>query len=145
MKINKVFIRFIIVGIANTVFGTAIMFLAYNLHLSYWISSAANYFFGSILSYFLNKYYTFGSKNKSWKEVIRFILNIGLCYFISYGIARPFIRYILYNQEKNIQDNCAMVIGMIIFMIINYVGQNVFVFRNKNVMENETYSSERKK
>ena len=76
MKINKVFIRFIIVGIANTVFGTAIMFLAYNLlHLSYWISSAANYFFGSILSYFLNKYYTFGSKNKSWKEVIRFILN----------------------------------------------------------------------
>ena len=52
--------RFILVGIVNTLFGTAIMFVFYNVfHLSYWISSASNYFFGSILSYFLNKSFTF--------------------------------------------------------------------------------------
>ena len=47
-------IKFLIVGVVNTLFGTAIMFGLYNLAgCSYWISSAANYFFGSILSFFL--------------------------------------------------------------------------------------------
>jgi putative flippase GtrA len=34
--------RFILVGIVNTLFGTAIMFVFYNVfHLSYWLSSAS--------------------------------------------------------------------------------------------------------
>ena len=57
--LDKTFLRFVIVGVINTIFGTAIMFVFYNVfHLSYWISSASNYFFGSILSYFLNKHFT---------------------------------------------------------------------------------------
>lgn len=53
-------VRFVLVGAVNTLFGAGIMFIFYNcLHLSYWLSSASNYFFGSILSYFLNKYFTF--------------------------------------------------------------------------------------
>ena len=49
MLFDKTFIRFIIVGVINTVFGTAIMFVFYNVfHLNYWISSASNYFFGSV-------------------------------------------------------------------------------------------------
>ncbi len=132
MKINKVFVRFIIVGIANTVFGTAVMFFAYNvLHFNYWISSAANYFFGSILSYFLNKFYTFQSKEKSWNEVLRFTINICICYFIAYGIARPVVRLMLSGVAKSIQDNCAMIIGMVLFVVINYFGQNSFVFKNR--------------
>lgn len=54
--IDRTLAKFILVGIINTLFGTTIMFAAYNLlHLSYWVSSGMNYFFGSILSYFLNK------------------------------------------------------------------------------------------
>ena len=44
----------------------AIMFGLYNLaHCSYWVSSAANYILTSILSYFLNKYFTFEVKEYS--------------------------------------------------------------------------------
>ena len=61
---DKTFVRFVLVGVINTLFGSAIMFVFYNVfHLSYWLSSASNYFFGSILSYFLNKYYTFRYKS----------------------------------------------------------------------------------
>lgn len=57
--LDKTFLKFVIVGIVNTLFGTAIMFGLYNLAgCNYWVSSIANYFFGSILSYFLNKYFT---------------------------------------------------------------------------------------
>ena len=38
--------KFLLVGTVNTVVGTGIMFVFYNvLHLSYWLSSASNYVF----------------------------------------------------------------------------------------------------
>ena len=56
--LDVTFWKFVLVGIVNTLVGTAVMFAAYNvLHLSYWISSASNYVVGSIVSYFLNKYF----------------------------------------------------------------------------------------
>ena len=90
------FWKFIIVGVINTIFGTGIMFVFYNVfHLSYWISSDSNYIFGSILSYFLNKYFTFKDQTKSKKTILRFVLNITICYLIGYGLAKPFVIYIL--------------------------------------------------
>ena len=60
--IDQKLARFLIVGVVNTLVGTAIMFGLYNLaHCSYWVSSAANYLLTSILSFFLNKYFTFQS------------------------------------------------------------------------------------
>ena len=57
---DRTILKFLIVGVVNTLFGTAVMFSLYNLAgCSYWISSAANYILGSILSFFLNKYFTF--------------------------------------------------------------------------------------
>lgn len=57
-------LRFLLVGVVNTLVGAGIMFLLYNLAgCSYWLSSAANYIVGGVVSYFLNKYYTF--KNPS--------------------------------------------------------------------------------
>lgn len=73
------FLKFMVVGVVNTVVGTAVMFVMYNVfHQSYWISSASNYVVGSILSYFLNKYFTFESKKKSLSQVLKFVLNISL-------------------------------------------------------------------
>jgi len=78
------FWKFVLVGIVNTLVGTAVMFAAYNvLHLSYWISSASNYVVGSIVSYFLNKYFTFQNKEKSWKQMVKFALNITVCYLVA--------------------------------------------------------------
>lgn len=124
--------RFIIVGIINTLFGTAIMFGFYNiLHMNYWVSSAANYFFGSILSYFLNKYFTFQSKERSVKSVLRFIINISLCYLVAYGLAKPLIHMVLSSVPVKIQENIAMLAGMSIFVVLNYCGQRFFVFIKK--------------
>ena len=93
---DKTFVRFVLVGVINTLFGSAIMFVFYNIfHLSYWLSSASNYFFGSILSYFLNKYYTFQYKKRDWKVVVRFAANICLCYLVSYGVAKPIVSALL--------------------------------------------------
>lgn len=130
---DKTFFRYIMVGIANTVFGTAIMFIFYNVfHFSYWVSSASNYFFGSILSYLLNKYFTFRFHEKGWASLWRFILNILICYLIAYGIAKPLMKWLLYDCSKTVQENIAMLTGMCLFVLLNYLGQRYFTFIHKN-------------
>lgn len=130
MKLDGTVIRFIIVGVINTLFGTAIMFVFYNVfHLSYWISSASNYFFGSILSYFLNKNFTFKYGKFDFKSLIRFTINILVCYLIAYGVAKPAARYLLSGQSVSIQENVAMLVGMVIFVGLNYLGQRFFAFK----------------
>lgn len=130
--LDKTFWKFILVGIVNTLFGTAIMFVFYNvLHLSYWISSASNYIFGSILSYFLNKYFTFKNKSKSPKVIVKFVINITVCYLVAYGAAQPLVELILKNASAVIRDNIAMLVGMGLFVILNYLGQRFFAFKEE--------------
>ena len=128
--LDKTFWKFVLVGVINTLFGAAIMFTFYNLfHLSYWFSSASNYFFGSILSYFLNKYYTFRYKERSWGVIGRFVLNILLCYLIAYGIAKPLALHLLSGASVSVQENIAMLVGMVLFTLLNYLGQRFFAFK----------------
>jgi putative flippase GtrA len=129
---DRTFWKFILVGIANTIFGTGIMFLFYNVfHLSYWISSASNYFFGSILSYFLNKLFTFKNKGNAKETLPRFVINITLCYLLAYGLAKPLAMRMLSGMTVTVQENVAMLVGMCLFVGFNYLGQRFFVFREK--------------
>ena len=127
---DKTFWKFILVGVINTLFGTGIMFLFYNVfHLSYWISSASNYFFGSILSYLLNSMLTFRSSDHTKETLPRFVINISLCYLVAYGLAKPLVVNLLSNAATNIQENIAMLVGMCLFVELNYIGQRFFVFK----------------
>lgn len=134
---DKTFWKFILVGIANTLFGTGVMFLMYNLAFknyhdsswAYWVSSAANYVLGSILSYFLNKTFTFKSKTNTGKTMWRFVINISICYLIAYGVAKPLAALIFSNASATMQANMAMLAGMCFFVALNYIGQRFFVFK----------------
>lgn len=127
---DKTFFKFIIVGVINTIVGAGVMFSLYNLfHCSYWFSSIMNYVIGSIVSYFLNKYYTFESSKITRKEIIYFSLNIAVCFFIAYGLAKPLALYLLSDYSKAIQENTAMFIGMVIFTGLNYLSQRFIVFK----------------
>jgi putative flippase GtrA len=120
------------VGIINTLVGTGVMFLAYNLlKLNYWVSSASNYVVGSVVSYFLNKYFTFQNKERSLKQVLIFIANITVCYLIAYGVAKPLVYHILQQASVTLRDNCAMLAGMCLFVCLNYLGQRFVVFAKK--------------
>ena len=126
------FLKFVLVGVINTIVGTAVMFLCYNaFHCSYWFSSAMNYVIGSIVSYFLNKYFTFQNKERSWKIVAKFIINITICYLAAYGLAKPLVAHVLSDQTVNIQENGAMLVGMVLFVILNYLGQRFFTFKKR--------------
>lgn len=133
------FWKFILVGVANTLFGSAVMFLFYNVllkglipdHVNYWISSACNYVFGSILSYFLNRYFTFKSQENAKSTLPRFVIGISLCYLLAYGLAKPGVAWLLSSFSTTVKDNAAMLAGMCLFVGFNYISQRFFVFREK--------------
>ena len=123
-------VRFIIVGIINTLVGAGVMFFMYNIAgAGYWVSSALNYIVGSIVSYFLNKYFTFRQKRKSLRIVLSFILNICVCYLLAYGVARPVVEMMLSGSPAAVTDNLSMLMGMAVFVGLNYLGQRFVVFR----------------
>lgn len=142
--LHPTMLPFLLVGIINTLFGTAVMFFCYRvLHLSYWISSGANYFFGSILSFYLNKRFTFKSQEKGFAVLFRFIINILVCWVLAYGIAQPITEFCLKDLSLDmppeeltaIKEQIAMLVGMIFFTALNYFGQRFFTFTNNKKKE----------
>ena len=135
--LDATFLRFLAVGVVNTLVGTGVMYGLYNLaHCGYWFSSAMNYVVGSIVSYFLNKYFTFKKTERDPKQILRFVVNIAACYAVAYGAARPLARWILSGASETVRDNVAMLFGMGIFVALNYLGQRILVFR-ADAPENE--------
>ena len=131
--VDEKLLKFIVVGVINTLVGMAIMFGLYNwAGCSYWISSSANYVLTSILSFFLNKYFTFGNKEKSLSQVLRFVLNIAVCYLVAYGVAKPLTFAVLGGVNEQLRTNAAMLVGMCLFTGLNYFGQRFFAFSQTN-------------
>ena len=109
--------KFLLVGVVNTLAGMGIMFGLYNVAgCSYWVSSAANYVLTSILSFFLNKHFTFQSRER--------------------GIAKPLCLRLLSGAAVSTRDNAAMLVGMVLFTGLNYLGQRFFAFRSPKTEEN---------
>lgn len=134
--IDRKLLKFILVGVINTLVGMAIMLGLYNwAGCSYWFSSGANYVLTSILSYFLNKYFTFQNREKSLWQVVRFILNIAVCYLVAYGIAKPLTFAVLSGLGEQLQTNIAMLVGMCLFTGLNYIGQRLFAFKEPSATQ----------
>ena len=99
---DPTFFRFILVGLVNTAVGYGVMFGLYNLtplntwgSRGQWIASAANYIVGSIVSFFLNKHFTFRNQERGAGVVLRFVLNITVCWLLAYGLAQPIMAHVL--------------------------------------------------
>jgi len=130
MMFDRVFLKFILAGLINTIVGSGLMFVMYNVfNLDYWISSAANYIVGSILSFFLNKHWTFNVRKWSIFIVITFITTIAISYVLAYKIARTVLYFLLTGYSQKIRDNVSLFTGMCLFTGLNYVGQRFIVFK----------------
>lgn len=123
-------IKFLLIAMLNGAIGNIIMFGLYNLvHCSYWISSAANYTVVGIMSFILNRRFTFQNTTSLGKTIPKYIFNILLCYFLAYGIARPITLLLMQDFSLIWQENVAMFVGMWLYIILNYFGQRYFTFK----------------
>ena len=121
--------KFLLVGVANTLLSMVLMFLLEGL--GYWPSTAIAYVAGAVLSFFLNRSFTFKSKAAFWPSAVKFAVNVVVCYLIAYSVAQPLVTLVLSRTAIPViwQERIAKVFGMGLYTVINYFGQRFFAFR----------------
>ena len=58
-------------------------------------------------------------------------MNIGICYFVAYGMAKTSVAFLLKDVSVTAQENVSMLAGMCLFVGANYLGQRLFAFRKR--------------
>jgi len=119
-------IRFGIVGVANTIigYGTYLILVAFGINVQ--LAMAGNWVIGSIFSFFLNKYWTFGQKTNDLGSIIRFIIVCTLAMLLNIALVTVAVNFL--GMEKRIGG----LVSMLFVIIINFLGQKFFAFRGQN-------------
>ena len=132
---NRAFLRFLIVGLLNTCVGLAMMFsLLIVLKQDYWVSTFIGNTVGAVVSFVLNRRYTFQSDASVIMSGIRFFVVMFICYLISYRTGLWFVHVMLlsiHTIPTSAVDRCAGLSGMIVYTLTNYIGQKYVVFPKK--------------
>lgn len=121
--------KFLLVGVGNTLLSAVLMFLLEGL--GYWPSTAIAYVAGAVMSFFLNRKFTFQSEETMGRSAVKFALNVAVCYVLAYSIAQPLGGMILGTLGvKGIWlERLTKIGGMGLYTVLNYFGQRFFAFR----------------
>ncbi|MGR6342062.1 GtrA family protein [Priestia megaterium] len=131
------FIRFILVGVVNTIIGLSAMFLFYHLlGLSYWMATFLGNTIGACVSYCLNRKFTFKNNTSVSKSLVRFVIVILFCYFVSFYIGKHIV-YLALNHihtfTETVTTDLAILVSTCLYTLLNYTLQKWIVFPRKSV------------
>ena len=143
--VDRTLFYYLIIGILNYIVCTGIMFVLFNLcGFSDHIAPLFNYGLGSVIWYLSCRYILFRGKQSSWQRIIRFIIEVIVCYLISYYVIAPLaarallripsIRHFFSfggSEEEMVRGNCEMAVGALAYAFLNYFGQRYFVFSGR--------------
>lgn len=128
------FIKFLLVGLLNTIVGMGLMlFLQNGLEWPFWYATFTGNTVGAVISFLMNRTFTFKSKVSIQVGVPRFIAVVFLCYIFSFSISRLItgsMDSFTIGQFYIDSDNIAILLGSILYTFANYLGQKSFVFKN---------------
>lgn len=121
--------KFLVVGVGNTLLSMVLMFILEGL--GYWPSTAIAYVAGAVMSFFLNRKFTFRSDEVLWKSAVKFALNVAVCYVVGYGLARLLVPVPIepYAAPYVWLERLSKLLGMAFYTALNYFGQRFFAFR----------------
>ena len=125
--INNLFedkkVRFLFVGVLNTIFGYAVYALFIYLKMHYFLAQLLSSIVAIAHSYLWNKYFTFRSPGRSASEIIRFVSVYAVSYLLNMGILFVSIEFFKWNAYF------AGFICLFVTTVISYVGHKNISFR----------------
>jgi putative flippase GtrA len=125
-------VRFLLVGVLNTLVGLSAAYLLLNAAgLSYWASTFWGNCIGAVVSYFLNKTFTFRDNQAIGKSWWKFIVVILVSYVLAYWIGLYAASWVLdrFTDNPRWMENAAVLVGAGLYTIANYLGHKYFTFR----------------
>lgn len=121
-------IRFVIVGLLNTFVGLSCIYAAmYFLDFGIESANGLGYLIGLIVSFTLNKKWTFKNQDHVIASLIRYLIVIAIAYIVNLQTVIYSVDYLAMNPY------IAQSIGMFPYALIGYLGCKFFAFPNKTV------------
>lgn len=121
-------LRFLMVGVFNTIFGYSIIFTSmYIFEVSPEISNFVGYSISLTCSYILHKKYTFESTQSFTGEVPKFIF----IFMVSYSI-NLFVLIILIHKFS-VHEGLSQLLAGAAYVGTSYVANKYYVFKESNI------------
>lgn len=124
----KQFLRFAAVGVANTVVGYAVIFACmYLFEFSAVASNVIGYSVGLVVSYLLNRDFTFKSVAARAPELLRFVSIFLVAYLANLGVLMLLIR------QLNVHEGMAQILAGMAYFALFYLLSKYYVFARPGV------------
>lgn len=119
------FIRFALVGVANTALGYAVIFgCMYGLGWSALASNVAGYAVGLLVSFTLNRRFTFRSEGKARAELLRFVCIFAVAWSANFAVLIVLLNVVHMNEVL------AQILAGVVYFVLSYVMSKYYVFRS---------------
>jgi putative flippase GtrA len=128
----KQLLKFAAVGVVNTALGYAVIFACmYLADLSAVTSNVIGYAVGLIVSYVLNRSFTFRSAAPPRREIIRFVAIFLLAYLANLAALVLLIRH------AGVHEGVAQVIAGVVYFALSFLLNKYYVFAVRQVSVTE--------
>ena len=115
--------RFLVVGVANTLFGQGVIWLSmWWLGLGVVPANALGYACGIVLSFFLNRNWTFNHEGSQLPALLRFIAVNAVAYAAN-------LLVVVTVHRLGVNGYLAQLAGAPFYTAVGYVGSRLFAFR----------------
>ena len=122
---DRSFVRFAMVGLANTAVGySAILLLHYGFGVGPTLANVGGYMIGALLSYALNRSFTFASDRPHVEALPRFAVTVAICFVLNLLVLKLGLSVLLLPLPL------AQALAMASFTIAFYAANRFLVFRS---------------
>lgn len=119
----KQLLRFAAVGVLNTVLGYTVIFACmYLFGLGAVTSNVIGYAVGLVVSYTMNRTFTFRSVASAPREMVRFVAIFLLAYLANLGVLVVLIRY------AGVHEGAAQIPAGVVYFALSFVLNKYYVF-----------------
>ncbi len=120
-KFKKEIFRFLLSGITAVSVDLLSYTLLLQIHTPLPLAKGAGFLSGTLVTYFLNKFWTFQKPDREWQEVLRFIILYAVSMGINIGI-----NHLVLAQTDML--SIAFLVATAVSTIFNFIGLKIFVF-----------------
>ena len=125
------FLKFGVTGVVNTLITYLFYCVFVYIGLQYQLASSLGFLAGILNSYYMNKLWTFKCNDNHYPRQVLMFIVVNLT---ALGVNLIVLTLLVQNLNKNIYFS--QVVAIFGSMIVNYLGQLLFVFRfKKNIFQ----------
>lgn len=121
-------LRFCAVGILNTLVGLTLIFLLMRfIGFNYVIANAAGYAIGFVMSFFLNRAWTFQHKGSIAHSAMLWMVVVGFAYASNLAVI------VVAHSDFGVNQYAAQVLGVATYTALSFLGGRYYVFQAADV------------